>query len=133
LKRRGVGELRCESLSTRLNADSPYSRLIGAEYRVVGEVNAFGLAAFRTKGLEFVTLIPGPLGIDGGEIAFRRKGTRDQRIRILSAWHRPVFSASGMYYLVEVEGADWGRDIPVRIEMMRGNEGVGPLETHQSF
>jgi hypothetical protein len=120
-----------QSPSTQLGPESPYTGLIGTEYRVVGDVKAYGIyEGADQKKLAFVTLIPG-VGIGGREVAFGREVKRGQVIRLLSAWHRPVLGASDIYYLVAAEGTnwsfgDWDRDVPIRVELMRGNEGVGP-------
>ncbi len=120
-----------QSPSTQLGPESPYSGQIGTEYRVVGDVKAYGIyEGADQKKLAFITLIPG-VGIGGREVAFKRKVEHGQVIRLLSAWHGPVLGGSGVDHLVAAEGTDWAhgdwdRDVPIRVELMRGNEDVGP-------
>ena len=66
-----------------------------------------------------------PIGIRGPEFAFRRNVPKGQVIRILSAWRNFILFESGVYYLVAVENSDLLQGIPIRLELSRGNEGVG--------
>jgi len=105
----------------------PYADLIGTQYRViVDDLYAYGIyesPSDKTK-ISRVTLIPG-VGIAGREVAFRRHVPKGQIIRILSAWRQPLVFDNGVYYLVTVEELNLPRNIPIKVELFRGNEGVG--------
>jgi hypothetical protein len=116
--------------------DRPYRDLLGAKYRiVVDDVRAYGISDGwpSDKTVTHITLIPG-IGIGGGEVAFRKPVPKGVVIEVLSAWHRPmmVFD-NGHYYLVAVEDADFPPDVPVRIELLRGNEGGGAALNHRVY
>ena len=114
----------CSSgIPENLTSEHPYSGFIGARYRVVAtNLYAYGVyESLNDKKLSYITLVP--LDLSGPEFAFRRTVAPGQTITILSAWRRAVLLDSGVYYLVEVENADLPQDIPVRLEMFRGNEG----------
>ena len=115
----------CVKLSVEeLPSTSPYAKIIGAEYRVVAEVNAYGIYEnMDRKVVSYVLLIPG-VGIAGPEVAFKRRIAKGQNIKILSAWREHKLLSSDVYYLVTSQDTDLPRDVQVRIELSRGNEGV---------
>ena len=104
----------------------PYKDLVGSKYRVVADdLYAYGTYRSRTdKSLSDITLIPG-VGIAGSEIAFRKPIPKGQILRIQSAWRKPILFGSIVYYIVEVEHSDFPGNVPVEIELARGNQGIG--------
>lgn len=135
VKRYFIGRLVCliwiaassacvEHAQDELTFTSPYANIIGAEYRIVAEVNAYGIYKnMDRKEVSIITLIPG-VGIAGPEVAFEKRIAKGQILRILSAWRERKLLSSDVYYLVEFRDADLPRGIPIRIELSRGNEGV---------
>lgn len=111
-----------EKADNELTFTSPYSNDIGAGYRIVGEVNAYGIYQdLNKKELSYITLIPG-VGIGGPEVAFRKRIPKGQTIKILSVWQKHMFLQSEIYYLVAIEAADLPKDVKIQIELSRGNE-----------
>lgn len=108
-----------------LTFTSPYTSIVGAEYRIAREVNAYGIYKNmdRRDELSYITLIPG-VGIGGPEVAFKKRIAKGQIIKILSAWRKHRFLTSDVYYVVAIQDADLPRGIQVKIELSRGNEGV---------
>ena len=108
-----------------LTFTSPYANFIGAEYRVVAEVNAYGIYENLDQRVapSYITLIPG-VGIAGPEVAFKRRIAKGQNIKILSAWREHTLLYNRVYYLVTSQDTDLPRDVQVQIELSRGNEGV---------
>jgi hypothetical protein len=109
-----------------ITSTKPYADLIGAKYSVVSEtLYAYGVyGSLNDRQISYVTLVPPP-GVGGREYAFRRNIPKGQVIRILSAWHRVVILDSGVYYLVALENSDLPERVPIRLELMRGNENGG--------
>ena len=109
-----------------LPSTSPYAKIVGAEYRIVGDVSAYGIYE-RLNGrkvLSYIELIPG-VGISGSLVESKGPIIRGKRIKILSAWRMHLFGFTrNVYYLVSFQDTDLPRDVPVRIELSRGNEGV---------
>lgn len=102
----------------------PYADLIGAKYRTVDNVYAIGVhdsLPNRTVGW----IILSPIKLGGRENVLLRTIPKGQTIQILSAWHHLMLFDSGVYYLVAVENADLPQGVPIRLELFRGNEGVG--------
>ena len=110
-----------------LTTSAPYAALIGTEYRVVSnDLWAYGVYGdWPERRVTYITLIPG-VGIAGPEIDFRRRVPRGSMVRIDSAWRRKALLESGVYYQVTITDSDLPRDIPIRVELFRGNEGEGP-------
>lgn len=108
-----------------LTLTSPYANLIGAEYRVVGDVVAHGIYKNLNQRVapSYITLVPG-VGFSGPEVAFKKPIAKGQHITILSAWRERQLISWDVYYLVTLQNTDLPRDVPVQIELSRGNEGV---------
>jgi hypothetical protein len=104
----------------------PYADVVGVEYEViVDDLYGYGIYASRdTKAIGWITLIPG-VGIGGSEVAFRRHVPKGQVIRILSAWRQPLLFDNDVYYRVAIESPDFPSDVPIKLELFRGNEGEG--------
>lgn len=115
-----------ERTVNELTFTSPYATVVGAEYRVVGEVDAYGIFENldNRKTATYITLIPG-VGIAGPEVAFKHRIPKGQSIRILSAWRKRNFLSSDVYYLVALQYSDLPGNVPIRIELSRGNEWAG--------
>ena len=76
------------------------------------------------KVLSYVTLIPG-VGIGGSLVESKGPIVKGQHIKILSAWRMHLLGFTrDVYYLVKFQDADLPHDVPVRIDLSRGNEGV---------
>lgn len=108
-----------------LTFTNPYANLIGAEYRVVGDVVAHGIYENLNQRVapSYITLVPG-VGLSGPEVAFKKRIAKGQHITILSAWREQQLISWDVYYLVTLQNTDLPRDVPVQIELSRGNEGV---------
>jgi hypothetical protein len=110
----------------QLPSTSPYVNIIGAEYRIAGDVSAYGIyeRVDGRKVLSYITLIPG-VGIKGSLVESKGPIAKGQRIKILSAWRIPLLGFTlAVYYLVTFQDADLPHDVPVRIDLSSGNEGV---------
>jgi hypothetical protein len=109
-----------------ISSTRPYADLIGAEYQVIAEdLYAYGIQESRpNKTIGWITLIPG-VGIAGRDIAFRRHVPKGQIVRVVSAWREPILFQTGLYYRVTLPESDFPPDIPIHLELARGNEGAG--------
>jgi hypothetical protein len=108
-----------------ISSRKPYADLIGARYRVIGDLYAYGVyGSPNNRTLGYITLVP-RAEVSGPEYAFRRKVPEGQVLKILSAWQRFILFESGIYYLVAFEESDLPPDIPVRVALRRGNGGAG--------
>jgi hypothetical protein len=109
-----------------LPSTSPYANIVGAEYRIVGDVSAYGIyeRVDGRKVLSYVTLIPG-VGIGGSLVEAKGPIVKGQQIKILSAWRLLLLGFTReVYYLVTFQDMNLPYDVPVRIDLSRGNEGV---------
>ena len=112
---------------TELTHTKPYADLVQTEYTVIA-VDLYAYGIYQSPGQDnpigSIALIPG-VGIGGRDVAFRKHITKGQVIRILSAWRPSLWFDNGVYYLVSIDGSDLPPEIPIRLELFRGNEGVG--------
>lgn len=112
--------------AVELTRTSPYAQIVGTEYRIVAPVDAYGIYGNldNRKAISYITLIPG-VGISGPEVAFKKRIAKGQKITVLSAWQKRMLLDSYVYYVISLQGADLPHDVQVRIDLIRGNEGVG--------
>lgn len=115
----------CVGLDKEITSAKPYADLIGAKYIVVADgLYAYGVYGSQTGNrITSVHLIP--IGIGGPEIAFRRNVPKGTVFQLLSAWRGNPLMESSVYYRVAVENWDLPQDIPIELQLDRGNEGVG--------
>ena len=117
----------CVKLSVEeLPSTSPYAKIIGVEYRVVGDVSAYGIHE-RVDGrkiLSYITLIPG-VGIGGSLVESMGPIVKRQHIKLLSVWRMHLLGfTQDIYYLVMLKDTTLRNDVPIQIKLSRGNEGV---------
>ena len=109
-----------------LTDSMPYAAMIGREYRVVSDrVNAYGIYGdWPERTLTEMTLVPG-VGISGYEVAFRASIPLGAVVRIVSAWRDPAyFVGARAYYVVTIGETDLRQEVPIKVELSYGNEGV---------
>jgi hypothetical protein len=104
-----------------LTLKKPYANVIGTEYRIVGEVDAYGIYEdLNHKTVSYITLISG-VGIAGPEVAFKRRIAEGRNFEILSAWRENKLLGSDIYYLVSIPNSELPQGIQIRLELSRGN------------
>jgi len=110
-----------------ITSKKPYADVVGARYSVIGDnLYAYGVYESNNRTLSYVVLVPALLG--GPEYAFRKTVPKGQVLKILSAWQLSTLLGLvevRVYYLVELEHSDLPQGVPVRLQLDRGNEGVG--------
>jgi hypothetical protein len=108
-----------------ITAEKPYAAYVGARYCVVADhLSAYGVyASSDDKRMSYVTLIP--MRVGGSEFAFRRDVPKGTIVTIKSAWQPYMLLPASVYYLVSVDNADLAPGVPVRLQLDRGNEGIG--------
>ncbi len=117
----------CSLTPKDISGISPYSSAVGAVYRVIGEIDAYGIAQVgSSSALEMVVVIPRINSIGGPEILFEHPVERGKELRVTSVQRQTVWGESGVFFLVEMKDSRWPETIPVRIELMRGNESQDP-------
>lgn len=105
-----------------ISHEPPFANMIGHEYRVIGDVDAYGIKQdLQDKDASYVTLIPPP-GIGGPEVVFKRRVPKGQTFRIRGAMRRSVLLDNGTEYVIDLQRSDLPQDIEVRLALMRGNE-----------
>jgi hypothetical protein len=114
-----------EPTLVELPLSSQYGQIAGSEYRIIAAVEAYGIYEnLDKKVISYITLIPG-VGISGPEVAFKKRIDKGQKIVVLSAWQERKLLHSNVYYVIALQDTNIPRDIQVRIDLSRGNEGVG--------
>jgi len=114
-----------EPTLVELSLSSQYGQIVGSEYRIIAPVDAYGIYENLDKRvISYITLIPG-VGISGPEVAFKKRIAEGQKIVVLSAWQERKLLHSNVYYVIALQDTDLPRDMQVRIDLSRGNEGVG--------
>jgi hypothetical protein len=105
-----------------VSREPEFAAMIGREYRIVGDVDAYGIKnEDRDSSAAYVTLIPPP-GISGPEVAFTKRLPKGLTVRIAAAKHRFRAFTNGTDYVVELNGSDLPPGLEVRIALFRGNQ-----------
>jgi len=103
----------------------PYSELVGAQYRITGDVAAYGIYRYpqRDKVL-YAAIIPGA-GIAGPEVAYRIPVPAGTIVSIQKVVKSGVLFNSTIEYSVAVTNDLLPKGVELRLELSRGNEGEG--------
>jgi hypothetical protein len=109
-----------------MSAVQPYAEMIGREYEVVVDgVALYGIYDFgRPLKLGWMTVVPDP-GVSGSSVAFRCQIPRGQRFRIVAVWRSHALVWNDFYHVIEFVGAKVPENVPIQLELFRGNEGRG--------
>jgi hypothetical protein len=111
--------------ATDVTGQQPYAKFIGREYRIIREVDAYGIKMDpRDEQPAVILLMPRP-GIAGWEVAFRKPLEKGQTFRIRGAKHRFMVFDDGTEYVVDLKDPTLAEGLEVRIAMLGGNEGGG--------
>ena len=112
-----------------IRSKKPYADVVGAQYSVTSDnLYAYGVyESLNNRTVSYVVLVPA-LALGGPEYAFRKTVPKGEILKILSAWQQSTLLGLvelRVYYLVELEHSDLPQGVPVRLQLDRGNEGVG--------
>lgn len=109
-----------------ISNDRHYSKYIGLRYEVIGELNAYGIRHNSKAPVKYITMMPPP-GIGGLQVAFPSAIKPGTVITTIKVYKTNRLFDSDKTLLVSVGDAQLPENIPVRIELFRGNEGHGKL------
>lgn len=115
-----------ETKYTDVSTEPGYRGLVGAIYTVVGPVNAYGIRKHSKAAIEYVTVIPPP-GIEGSEVGFRIPIAVGSTLTVMSVYETNRFFDSSISFGVKLTGVAIPANLPVRIDLMRGNQGADKL------
>jgi len=116
-----------------LSFSTPYSNIVGSVYHTSADLYAYGVYEnLDRETVAYITLLPG-VGISGPEIAFKKRIAKGQEIEILSAWRERGTFSGDVFYQVSMQDASLPQGIQIRIELTRGNEGVGAEPNPQIY
>jgi hypothetical protein len=108
-----------------LTLTRPYAQVVGTQYRIIEATDAYGIYKdLNKKVISCIELIPG-VGISGPEVAFKKRIAKGQKITVLSAWRERKLLHSNVFYVISLQDGGLPREIQVRIDLSRGNEGKG--------
>ncbi len=116
------GETKYADVSTKPG----YRELVGATYTIVGPVDAYEIRKHSNGPVEFVTVIPPP-GIEGSEVGFRIPIATGSTLTVMSVYETNRFFDSSISFGVKLTGITNPANLPIRIDLMRGNQGADKL------
>ena len=103
----------------------PYSEMVGAKYRIAGNVAAYGIYRYPQRDkILYAAIIPEP-GIAGPEVAYRTQIPVGAILSIQKAIKSSALLSSTIEYSVTVTLEQISKDVELRLELSRGNEGSG--------
>ena len=113
------GETKYADVSTRPG----YRELVGVTYTVVSPVDAYGIRRHSKAVTEYVTVIPPP-GIKGSEVGFRIPIAVGSTLTVMSVYETTRLFDSSISFGVRLTGGVIPANLPIRIDLMRGNQGA---------
>lgn len=103
----------------------PYSEMVGTKYRIAGNVAAYGIYRYPQRDkILYAAIIPEP-GIAGPEVAYKVQIPVGAILSIQKAIKRSALLSSTVEYSVTVASEQIPKDVELRLELSRGNEGDG--------
>jgi hypothetical protein len=103
-----------------------YRELVGTTYTVVGPLVAYGIRKHTEATAEYVTLIPAP-GIAGSEVGFSTPIGIGTQMRVIRVYETNRLIDSSTSLEVRLSGNFVFGNLPVRLDLMRGNQGSSKL------
>jgi hypothetical protein len=116
------GEIKYVDVSTKPG----YRDLSGATYTVVGAVSAYGIRKHSKAEIEYITLIPPP-GIGGSQIGFQIPITVGSTLTVMNVYETNRIFDPSVSLGVKLSGTVIPENLPIRIDLMRGNQGADKL------
>lgn len=122
----GMG-LSIEQKHTDVSANAVYKEQIGRQYEVVGRVDAYGIRPHSQAAVTYVTLIPPP-GIGGPEVGFRIPVVAGSKVTVTKVLKTNRLLDPDMTFEIGLAGTKLPAEMPIRIDLFRGNEGDSALQ-----
>ena len=115
-----------------ISNEEGYSKLIGKTYEITGPVIGHGIRKHSNASVDYVTLMPPP-GIGGHQIAFANLVPVGSKIKIVKVLKSNRLIDSDITLMIEIYEGDFTSDVPVRIDLTRGNEGSKSTLLNEKF
>ena len=118
---------------TDVSNESSSRALIGTQYEVVGDVDAYGIKGRPNGEVEYISLIPPP-GFTGWERGFKVPLERGSIITVTKVMKTNRWLDGRDAFIVTVEGTKMPLDTAeTRLELNLGNEGDGHLKVNPTI
>ena len=103
---------------------SKYKQFIGQKYEIIADLDAYGVRENSGQPEKNVILIPGHTAIGGPEIGFVNRLAEKSKVTITGVSMGKAWLGCDVVFVVKLEedGKQIYQDLPVMIEMLRGNE-----------
>ena len=115
-----------ETTFNDVSSKSGYRELVGTSYTVIGSLDAYGIRKHSQAAAEYATLIPTP-GIAGSEVGFRIPIAVGTKMTVTRVYETNRFFDSSISLEVKIFGGSVPENLPIRVDLMRGNQGSNKL------
>jgi hypothetical protein len=122
----------CTEKVKDVSGDRKYKSLIGAEYEIVGPVEAYGIRYHSKASVDSVTLVPPP-GYDSFEVGFRVPIALGSKITIRQVLKTNRVFDPPMRFVVQLEGTQLPVDVPISMDIYGGNKGNADVDLNPSI
>jgi hypothetical protein len=106
--------------------------LIGTQYRIIGNLDAYGIRKHSRAPVDYITLVPPP-GFDGYEVDFCVRLEHGSVITVAKVMKTNRWLDGRDAFIVTIEGTEMPVDAEIRLELNRGNEGDGRLQLNPAI
>ena len=114
----------CDERFEDVSKDPKFKNIVGTRYEIIGSVDAYGIRAHPKAPVEYITFIPPP-GIEGYEVDFRLPITPGSIITVVQVLDSNRWPDPSLTFAIELQGTKMPVEVPIRIDLFRGNEGQG--------
>ena len=122
----------CEVKFEDVSRDREFKNLVGTRYEIIGTVDAYGIRAHSKAPVEYITFIPPP-GVEGSQIDFRLPIAPGSKITVLRVLRSNRLIDNNISFAIELQGTKMPVEVPMRIELFRGNEGEGRTQLNPTI
>lgn len=115
-----------------VSAQPIYRGTVGATYTVIGPVSIYGIRKHSKAPIDFVSVIPPP-GIEGPEVGFRVPIPIGSTLTVLRIYESNRTFDPPVTFEVKLTGVEIPLHLPIRVDLMRGNEGAEKLSLNAAI
>lgn len=109
-----------------VSSQKKYSELVGTKYMIIDAVDVYGIRKHSKAPIGYFTLIPPP-GIKGAEVGLRAPVPIGSTLTVLRIYETNRIFDGSITFEVMLTGVDLPPNVPIRVDLMRGNKGAADL------
>ena len=127
-----IGLVACTYREDDISDEPRASQIIGAKYKVIGDITAFGVRQNSRAAVEYIVL-KAPPGFDGPEVGFTKTVPLGTEITVLKVRKANRFLENPYILMVRLDGTNLDPALPIKIELFGNNGGDSRISLNPEF